>query len=96
MKRIVGVGIALACADAHVLFYDTLPAGQRFPALYLALPALGIAAGMFQAITGMTLTEASSGLSSMTRAKRLGVAGTLIALLVGVLLAFYWVVTSAR
>jgi len=95
-KRLLGVGIALVCAVGLVVIYETLPSGQRFPVVYLALPALAVAAGIFQAITGMTLPEANEGLSSMTPAKRVGVAGTLIALLLGVIGVFYWFATPAR
>jgi hypothetical protein len=84
-KRVIGVVIAVASLVILVVAYDLIPAGSRFPAIVLAAPTLAAAAGLFQAITGLTLFEVNSQLSTMPPARKTAVVALLLVLLLGVL-----------
>lgn len=93
-KRLLGVGIAVAAAVVLAVVYVLIPPGVRFPAIILGIPAVVVAAGIFQFATGLTILEANSELPHMSRGKQFAVVVTLLVLLGGVLAAFIWFVVA--
>jgi hypothetical protein len=89
-RRLVGVAVAIAASIAMIVIYDVIPLGVRFPVIILAIPALAIAAGLFQALTGLTIFEVNAELPTMPTGRKILTAGSLIILLVAVLGAFLW------
>jgi hypothetical protein len=86
------LGLLLAMVGAVVLItlYVLIPGGVRFPAIILGVPAVAVAAGLFQAVTGLTIFEVNEKYPRMSPGKRFIVGATLIILLLAVLGAFYW------
>jgi tetrahydromethanopterin S-methyltransferase subunit G len=89
-KAVLGLLLALAAGAVLVALYVIIPGGIRFPAIILGVPAVAVAAGLFQAVTGLTIFEVNDEFPRMTPGKRFAVATALLVLLLAVLAAFYW------
>lgn len=88
-RRIVGLVIAVVFAVALILIRDFLPV---FPVIFWAGPAVAVAvaAGLFQALSGLTIFEVNAQLPYMPKGKQFVIVALLVVLLVGVLGAFIW------
>jgi hypothetical protein len=93
---LLGLLLAMVGAVVLVTLYVLIPGGFRFPAIILGVPAVAVAAGLFQAVTGLTIFEVNEKYPRMSPGKRFIVGTTLVILLLAVLSAFIWfiVITS--
>ncbi|HSR93029.1 MAG TPA: hypothetical protein VLK88_17115 [Gemmatimonadales bacterium] len=89
-RAALGLLIAIAAAAVLVGVYIIIPGGIRFPAIILGLPAVAVAAGLFQAATGLTIFEVNHEFPRMPPVKRFVVGATLLIILLAVLGAFVW------
>ncbi len=89
-RAVLGLLLAFAAAAVLVVLYVVIPGGIRFPAIILGVPAVAVAAGLFQAVTGLTIFEVNDEFPRMAPGKRFAVVATLLAILLAVLAAFIW------
>jgi len=89
-RYFLGFLLAIAAAAVLVVIYILIPGGVRFPAIILGVPAVAVAAGLFQALTGLTIFEVNDEFPRMPPRKRFAVSATLLVLLLAVLGAFVW------
>ena len=89
-RRFGGLLLAIAAAAALAMIYIVIPGGVRFPAIILGVPAVAVAAGLFQALTGLTIFEVNDEFPRMPPGKQFAVGATLLVLLLAVLGGFVW------
>ena len=89
-RRVLGLLLAIAAAAVLVVIYILIPGGVPFPAIILGVPAVAVAAGLFQALTSLTIFEVNDEFPWMPPGKRFAVGATLLILLLAVLGAFVW------
>ncbi|HEV7509460.1 MAG TPA: hypothetical protein VGS07_31590 [Thermoanaerobaculia bacterium] len=89
-RRFLGLLLAIAAAAALAMIYLLIPGGVRFPAIILGVPTVAVAAGLFQAMTGLTIFEVNDEFPWMPPGKRFKVGATLLVLLLAVLGGFVW------
>jgi len=92
-KAVLGLLLAFAAASVLVVLYVVIPGGIRFQAIILGVPAVAVAAGLFQAVTGLTIFEVNDEFPRMAPGKRFAVAATLLTLLLAVLAVFIWFIS---
>jgi hypothetical protein len=92
-KAVLGLLLAIVATAVLAIIYVVIPGGIRFPAIILGAPAVAVAAGLFQAMTGLTIFEVNDEFPRMPPGKRLVVGATLVFLLLTVLGAFVWFIS---
>jgi hypothetical protein len=92
-KAVLGLLLAIASAAVLATIYVMIPEGIWYPRIILWLPATGVAAGLFQAATGLTIFELNYEFPRMSPAERFVVVATLLIVLFAALGSFIWCTT---